>query len=65
MDKIFGETLAFMWNSACAPREKFKFYFSGVFTSTDKIFILEGRLGYNSMKFWDFVDIFEIFWLIS
>ena len=39
----FRLTLVSMWNSA--PRGKLNFYFSTVFLSIDKIFVLAGKLG--------------------
>ena len=53
--KYLKQTLAFMWNSAI--REKFTrkfFIFLELLASIDKIFILAGRQGSNSSKFWDF-----------
>ena len=58
LDKIFRQTVVFMWTSTL--RQKFSFYFFQEFSaSIDKIFILGGNwaLGYTSLKFWDFLDI--------
>ena len=43
LDKIFGQTLSFMWNGAL--RENFFFYFLVVFGSIGKVFGLAVRLG--------------------
>ena len=55
--KYFRLNLVFMQNSAL--REKFNFCFSGVFASSNKVFILaeDWTLGYYSMDFRDFSDI--------
>ena len=53
--KYFRLTISFMWNSA--SREKFTFYFSGDFTSTDNISISWEGLSTNSMKLLDFLDV--------
>ena len=58
LTKYLIQNLVFIWNSAL--REKFNFYFSAVFASIDKIFILGGKIGtrlYNFIKFWEFPDI--------
>ena len=52
-----GQTLVLMWNNAL--REKFNSISQEFLASIDKVSILGGDsvLGYNSTKFWDFLDI--------
>ena len=46
--KILGAKSSFMWKST--PREKLNFFFQQFFANIAKIFVLGGRLGYNSRK---------------
>ena len=56
VDKTFGQTLVFMWNSTL--RENLISIFQRLFTVITKFLFWEKELplGYDSMKFWDFPD---------
>ena len=63
--KYLRPTLVFMWNNALRQKFNFSFgkssisVFQKIFASTDKIFILGGGIGNNSMNIWHFPDIFQ------